>query len=408
MSETRRKTFKYRIYPHKATTEKLQWTLDRCRELYNAALQERKEAYKYAKKSITCYEQINDLPEIKNEIRLEYQEIAAHVLQDVLRRLDKAFKNFFRRIRNGEKPGYPRFQGRNHYDSFTYPDSAGWKLEVTKEPEGKKKGKAILRLTKIGDACVVLHRPIEGAIKTVTIKREGECWFVVCSCAVTECEKLSVSYEDVGIDLGVTHFAALSDGTFIESPRYYRKAEKKLEKLQQTLSRKKRGSHRRKKAVRVVAQAHRKIRNQRRDFVHKASRKLVNTYQVIVFEDVQTSNLVKRPKHKQDENGTYLPNGASTKAGLNKSIADAGWYSFTEMTKVKAEWAGRTVLFVNPYKTSQICSGCGTEVKKDLSERWHSCPCGVELDRDTNAAKNILAVGHKHFLGGKRPTLATA
>jgi putative transposase len=212
----------------------------------------------------------------------------------------------------------------------------------------------------------------------------------------------------VGIDPGVTHFAALSDGTFIESPRYYRKAEKKLEKLQQTLSRKKRGSHRRKKAVRVVAQAHRKIRNQRRDFVHKASRKLVNTYQVIVFEDVQTSNLVKRPKHKQDENGTYLPNGASTKAGLNKSIADAGWYSFTEMTKVKAEWAGRTVLFVNPYKTSQICSGCGTEVKKDLSERWHSCPCGVELDRDTNAAKNILAVGHKHFLGGKRPTLATA
>jgi putative transposase len=246
----------------------------------------------------------------------------------VLRRLDKAFQAFFRRIKNGEKPSYPRYQGRNRYDSFTYPDGAGWKLNVTKEPEGKKKGKAILHLSKIGDIPVVLHRAIEGTIKTANIKREGDQWFIVLSCEV-ETELLPMSYEDVGIDLGIMHFAALSDGTFIESPRFFRKAERKLEKVQQSFSRKKRGSHRRKKAVKAVAKAHRKIRNQRKDFLHKASHPLVNQYQVIVFEDLRTANLVKRPKPKQDEEtGKYLPNGASAKSGLNKSISDAGWGMF--------------------------------------------------------------------------------
>src|SRR6266700_2018824 len=154
-----RKTFKYRLYPTKATEQKLYWTLTRCRELYNAALSERRDAYKYAGKSITYSDQQNDLPEIKAQIREEYQDIAAHVLQDVLRRLDKAFQNFFRRCKNGEKPGYPRFQGRNRYDSFTYPDGAGWKFD------GK-----FLTLRKIGTAKVTVHRTLEGTIKTVTIK----------------------------------------------------------------------------------------------------------------------------------------------------------------------------------------------------------------------------------------------
>ncbi len=162
-----RKTYKYRIYPNKQTEKKLFWTLTRCRELYNAALSERRDAYKYTKKSITYDDQQNDLPEIKREIREEYQDIAAHVLQDVLRRLDRAFQNFFRRVKNGEDPGFPRFQGRNRYDSFTYPDGAGWKLEGDR-----------LDLTKIGSAKVKLHRPIEGKIKTVTIKREVDQWYV--------------------------------------------------------------------------------------------------------------------------------------------------------------------------------------------------------------------------------------
>jgi putative transposase len=374
------KTFKYRLYPTRKQCDALQFTLDRNRELYNAALQERREAYRMSRVSISYNMQSAQLPEIK-EIRPEYKEIHSQVLQDTLRRVDKAFKSFFRRLKNGEKPGYPRFQGYTRYDSFTYPQ-AGFSIE-----DGK------LALSKIGHVKIKLHRPIQGTVKTCTVKREGDHWYVCFSCEVVT-EKLPLSYEDVGIDLGITHFAACSDGTFIDNPRYYRHAEKKLKKLQESLSRKKRGSNRRKKAVKAVARAHRKVRNQRKDFHHKESRKLVNKYQVIVFEDLAPANLSRAPKPKQDETGKYLPNGASAKGGLNKSILDAGWNAFTEQVKSKAANAGRVVLFVNPKYTSQTCSGCGQIRKKDLSERWHSCECGTELDRDTNAAINILRLGH--------------
>jgi putative transposase len=347
-----RKTFKFRLYPNKTAEKKLFWTLTRCRELYNAALSERKDAYQLHQrttvqvnsetgttvaatmvanlrvKSVTYNQQQNDLPEIKHELRPEYEEIAAHVLQDVLRRLDRAFQNFFRRLANGEEPGYPRFQGRNRYCSFTYPDGAGWKLDGNR-----------LNLTKIGSIKVELHREIAGKIKTCTIKHEAGQWYAIFSCEVEELEPLPLSYEDVGIDLGVTHLATLSNGEMIEHPRYYRKAQKKLEKRQQALSRKKKGSHRRERAKRLIGKAHRKIQNQRRDFLHKQSRKIVDRYQVIVFEDIQVRSLVKRPKPKQDkETDQYLPNGASAKAGLNKSILDAGWETFVAMCSVKAAY----------------------------------------------------------------------
>src|SRR2546425_6183841 len=300
------KAFKYRLYPNKATANKLHWTLTRSRELYNAALSERKDAYQqyqrtivlegqertvaatmvagFQVKPISFFGQKRDLVDIKEE-RPEYQEIASHVLQDVLHRLDKAFSAFFRRIRNGETPGYPRFKGRNRYNSFTYPDGAGWKFDGQ-----------VLHLSKIGCAKVKLHRPLEGKIKTVTIKREVDEWYVTFSCEVPESEKLPVSSEDVGIDLGVTHLATLSTGEMIEHPRYYRKAQKVLEKRQQALSRKKRGSHRRDKARKLVGKAHRKVARQRKDFLHKESRKLVNRFQVIVFEDIQIGNLTKHAK----------------------------------------------------------------------------------------------------------------
>ena len=233
---------------------------------------------------------------------------------------------------------------------------------------------------------------MEGEIKTCTIKREGNCWYVVFSCQV-EAELLPVSGEAIGIDLGLLHFATLSDGSAIENPRYFRKGEKKLATLQQALARKKRGSHRRKKTVQRVGKAHRKVRNQRADFLHKQSRKLVNTYGLIVFEELQPANMSKRAKPKQDENGKYLPNGGSAKSGLNKSIVDAGWSQFVPFCTYKAEDAGREVVQVNPRYTSQVCSGCGTVKKKELSERWHRCECGTELDRDHNAALNILRLG---------------
>ena len=174
-----------------------------------------------------------------------------------------------------------------------------------------------------------------------------------------------------------------------------RKAEQRLAHLQQALSRKKRGSHHRRKAAGQVAKAHRKVANQRGDFLHKQSRKLVNAYGTMVFEALQPAHMSKRPKPKQDENGKYLPNGAAAKGGLNKSIVDAGWGIFQQFCTYKAANAGRDVLFVNPNSTSQVCSGCGQVRKKDLSERWHSCECGTELDRDHNAALNILALGRR-------------
>ena len=420
------KAYKYRISANKQIADKLYWTLDRCRELYNAGLQERRDAYEMGVKrhpgyydektrkqlirehAIDYYEQKRELVAIK-ELCPEYQEIASHVLQDIILRLKRAYDHFFRRIQNGEQPGYPRFQGKNRYDSFTYPDGAGWKLEAKERPKGNKGMVRVnLKLTKIGAVKLHLHRDIGGTIKTLTIKREGEHWYAIFTCDIGKPEPLPTSYEDVGIDLGVTHFAALSNGAFIEHPRYYRQAEKKLAQAQQALARKKRGSHRRTKEVQQVAKYHRKIANQRRDFHHKAARKLVNRYQVIFFEDLQVKNLTKAPALKQNETGKYIPNGATAKAGLNKSILDAGWSTFTEMVSVKAAWAGRTVIFVNPSKTSQTCPNCGTIRKKTLDERWHSCECGCELDRDTASAKVILDLGRKQLSVGTRPTSVTA
>lgn len=397
------RSYKYRLFPNKAQAEKLQWTLDRCRELYNAALQERRDAYAVIKQHPNYYDlvwrkqAVNDcrinrfsqfaqIPAIK-EVRPEYKDIPVIVLRDPLKRVDLAMEAFYRRVKHGDTPGYPRFQGKNRYDSFTYIQASCFSLTHDTH----------LCLYKVGDIKVKLHRPIQGKMKTCTIKREGAHWYVIFACEV-EAETLPVSYEDVGIDLGVTHLAALSDGAFIDNPRHYRRAEKKLNALQQSLSRKKRGSHRRHKAVKLVAKAHRKVRNQRADFLHKQSRSLVNKYQVIVFEDLQTANLVKRPKPKQDEEtGQYLPNGAAAKGGLNKSINDAGWAQLVQYCTYKAENAGRTVLTVNPRYTSQICSSCGTVRKKTLDERWHSCECGCELDRDHNAAINILRLGHSQL-----------
>ena len=395
-----KQAYKFRLYPTRKQLARLQETLDACRHLYNAALTERRDAYHFHVKQhpnyydesirkeqsreigINYYSQANQLPEIK-ELREEYCDIHSQVLQDVLRRVQKAFDAFFRRCKNGQEPGYPRFQGKGRYDSFTYPQ-AGFSLTHDNR----------ITLSKIGSIKVKLHREIKGIIKTCTIKREGDAWYVVLACEV-EHEQLEECQEAVGIDLGLLHFATLSTGETIENPRHYRKAEQRLERLQQALSRKKRGSHRHRKAVKQLAKANRKVANQRRDFLHRQSRKLVNAYGTMVFEELQPANMSKRPKPKQDENGKYLPNGAAAKGGLNKSIGDAGWGLFQQFCTYKAANAGRAVLFVNPQYTSQVCSGCGQVRKKNLSERWHSCACGTELDRDHNAALNILALGRR-------------
>ncbi len=376
------KAYKYRLYPTKKQNEKVQWVLDRNRELYNAALQERRDAYRMAQVSIGYNQQAAQLPEIK-ESRPEYADIHSQVLQDTLRRVDKAFQAFFRRVKAGQTPGYPRFQASDRYASFTFPQSG---FSLTQDSR--------VCLSKIGTIKVKMHRPLEGTLKTCQVKREGTHWYVVFTCEVEQESISHPSEETVGIDLGLLHFATLSDGSTIKNPRHLRRSEHKLKRVQEALSRKKRGSKRRRKAAQLVGKNHRHIRNQRKDFHHKRARTLVNCYQTIVFEKLQPANMSKRPRSKQDaETGQYLPNGASAKAGLNKSILDAGWGMFQHLCKSKAECAGSRVLFVNPKYTSQMCSGCGSMVKKELSERWHSCSCGCELDRDHNAAINIKRAG---------------
>ncbi|MGH2482637.1 MAG: RNA-guided endonuclease InsQ/TnpB family protein, partial [Ktedonobacteraceae bacterium] len=274
------------------------------------------------------------------------------------------------------------------YDSFTFPQS-GFSLTEDKR----------VCLSKIGTLKVKFPKgkkanPPTGTRKICTIKREGEHWYVVFTCEGEQEVVYHPSEESVGIDLGLLHFGTLSDGSTIENPRHLRASEQKLKKVQEALSRKKRGSKRRKKAAQLVGKNHQHIRNQRKDFQHKEARKLVNSYQTIVFEKLKPANMSKRPKPKQDEKtGEYLPNGASAKAGLNKSILDAGWGLFQQLCVSKAECAGSRVLFVSPNYTSQMCSGCGAIAKKELSERWHSCSCGCELDRDHNSAINIKRAG---------------
>jgi putative transposase len=284
------------------------------------------------------------LPDLKQAFPA-YRDVPAHVLQDVLRRLDKAFAAFFRRIRNGEAPGFPRYKSTSRYHSFTYPDVAGWKLQ------GKR-----LNLSGVGEVKVKLHRELQGTIKTVTVRRDVDQWYVTFSCEVPEAVPFPPSEAAVGLDLGVRYFATLSTGEHIENPRPYRKGLKRIKLLSQIKDRRKYGSHRRKRAAIALAKAHRKVRNQRHNFHHQLSRRLVNEYGLIAMEDVYILNLTKAPEPKPDpeHEGQYLPNGAAAKAGLNQSILDAGWGQFQQFCLVKAERAGRRVVLVDPYNTSQL------------------------------------------------------
>ncbi len=294
-------------------------------------------------------------------MRSELNGIHSQVLQDTLHRIDKTFKAFFGRVRRKENPGYPRFRSRSRYDSFTYPQ-LGFSVEGSK-----------LRLSKIGKVKIKLHRPIAGNIKTLTIKREAGNWFACFSCEV-ETKPLPRSTKTVGIDVGLTAFATLSDGTEIENPRYYKKAQSRLRKAQRKVARRKKGSQRRRKAIQELQRAHAHIRNQRNDFHHKTSAWLVANYGLLAVEDLHIKGL----------------------AGgmLAKSVRDAGWGRFLDKIAYKAANAGRQFLRVNPNGTTQWCSGCGSVVHKTLSQRVHHCPtCNLTIGRDKNAAINILGLG---------------
>jgi putative transposase len=356
-----RKAFVYRLYPTSKQAEQLTWVLDRCRELYNAALEERREAYRMAGKSLGYCDQAGELSGLK-ETCPEYKKVGSQVLQDVLKRLDRAFAAFSQRCTAGEKPGYPRFKGHDRYDSFTY-TQAGWRLRGGR-----------LDLAGIGAIKVKWSRAIQGTIKTVTIQRDPERWFVSFSCVVAADQPAAPDRPAVGLDVGLEHFATLSTGQHIPNPRHLRHGAALLARRQQALARKKRGSQNRRRAKVLVARAHRKVQNQRRDFHHKTALALVRAHGAIAVETLNTAGMVRHH-------------------GLAKSISDAGWAQFIAILTHKAAEAGVVVVAVNPAGTSQLCSGCGRTVPKPLSERWHTCPyadCGLAFQRDHNAARNIL------------------
>ncbi|KCZ71763.1 transposase, IS605 OrfB family, central region [Candidatus Methanoperedens nitroreducens] len=360
-----KKAYSFRIYPNKNQEVKLNRTLNTCRHLYNDALAERRkqaelnrlkrelEVFPWGKPEWISYEyQANELASSKTDFQ---KEVHSQVLQNTLKRLDRSFKNFY----NGF--GYPRFKGRNRYNTFTYPQS-GFELKDND-----------LKLSKIGTVRIFQHREMEGKIKTCTIKKDVDQWYAVFTVEIEKkIEKVPVETK-IGIDVGLRSLLTLSNGKQIEPPKYFRKSEIKLAWEQVQLSTKKLGSKNRNKQRIKVAKVHRKIRNQRKDFAHKTGRWLVNTYDHIVFEDLQIQNMLANHH-------------------LAKSISDAGWYQLISLTKSKAEHAGKIVELVNPKNTSQVCI-CGYQVPKDLCVRIHSCPnCGLVIGRDHVSA---ILIGNK-------------
>lgn len=367
-----KRSFKYRLYPNKTQAEALGATLETCRRVYNEALTQRRWHYLETGRSLRHGDQVREV----GLVRLDDPYMAAvpsHVIQNVLVRLDRAYAAFFRRAQAGRKPGFPRYKSRDRYRSFTYPDPEGNGYRVI-SAQGRH---AKLRLSGVGNVKMRFHRdlPPEAKIKTCTVERKNDKWYACFALELPDVPVKDTFENPVGLDVGLLRIATLSDGTTVDNPRHLRKAEARLKSEQRALSRKKRGSANRRKQRRRVAATHERVANCRRDHLHKAARDLVDRYDCIVVEDLRVSNMLKNHH-------------------LAKSIADASWFTFLNLLSYKAADAGGVVVKVDPRDTSQICSDCGERVPKSLANRLHRCPnCGLVMDRDVNAALNILAAG---------------
>ncbi len=363
-----RLTYKYRLFPTQAQRKSLQGVLDACRFVYNKALETRKSAWEDDGKSISKYDTITLIPQWKAE-HVWLNNGHAQAMQEALTRLDLAFRAFFRRVKAGEKEvGYPRFKAFDRYDSFTYPQQrSNWAFL----DNGR------VRLSKIGNVKIKLHRPMTGEAKTLTVQRDALGNWYACFSCVVEPRPLAPTDKVVGIDVGLTHFATLSDGSQINNPRFFRRDEHALATVQRRLAEETKGTPAYRHRKRAINHVYQRITNRRRDFAHKESRKLINQYQLIAFENLNIPGLM---------DGNHR--------GMRKSIGDVAWHQFVQFATYKAEDAGRSVVLVDPRNTTKACSRCGEIVPKQLSVRVHVCPkCDLVLDRDHNAALNILARG---------------
>jgi len=359
------KTFRYRLYPTRKQETLLNRQMEECRWLYNHFLEHRRNSWDWYGVGLSLYAQIVTLPSLK-KIRPSLETVYSQTLQNVAVRVDLAFQAFFRRVKNGENPGYPRFKGKGQYASLTFPQ---WNSGCDLTGNG-------LRLSKIGTVPMVLHRPVEGRIKTCTVLRSSTGkWWVTLSCENIPEAVLPSNPLPVGIDVGIMSFAALSDGTVIDNPKFLKKSAKRLAQAQRKLELQKKGSPEREKTKKVVAKIHERTAFRRSDFAHKESRKIVNGYGRIFVEDIHINEM-------------------NSHRCLNRSIRDVAWSQFFLFLSYKAESAGREFRKINPAYTSQTCSSCGHRQKMPLSTRTYHCPCcEMEKDRDHNASINILRLG---------------
>jgi putative transposase len=385
-----RRSYKFLLRPTRKQEAALGACLEDTRQLYNAALEERREAWRKGRHRVTFYTQDAQLKEIRAQDPGRYGRWSFTCERAAIKRLDRAFQAFFRRIRAGEKPGYPRFKGRGWWDSVEWPagNGARWDsvphLTVTR-----------VYFMGVGHVRVHQHRSVQGTIKTITAKRENGRWYVIVSCDDVPSQPLQPTGAAAGIDMGVASFLTTSDGTHVPNPRHLAAAADQLTAAQQDLARKKRGSNRRKKAVAKVARLHGKVRRQRLDHAHQTALTLVREHDLIAHEKLQVTSMTRRPRPRPDGSGGHEPNGALAKAGLNKSILDAGWGIFLRILAAKAESAGRAVIAVDPRYTSQRCAQCGHTVAGNrVSQAEFRClACGHHAHADVNAARNILRAG---------------
>lgn len=383
-----RRAYTFRLRP----TARQHVALERClashRELYNAALQERRDAWRLRRTGVSYGDQSAQLKEIRR-IRPDVAAWSFSSQQATLRRLNRAFANFFRRAQAGATPGYPRFKPAHRFDSVEWPkdgDGCRWRLDTRR-----------VYLQGIGQVKVTAHRQVEGRVKTIQVRRQGRRWLLVLSCDEVPTRPLEPTHTAVGVDVGIASFATTSDGEHLPNPRFGRTAAAKLGAAQRVLARKHPGSNNRRHARATLAARHRKLANQRRHFHHQMARGLVARYDLLVLEDLTIRNMARRPAPRPDPDrpGRFLPNRAAAKAGLHRSIHDAGWARFASILRAKAEEAGRVVIDVDPRHTSDRCEACGhTTPENRVSQAVFCCRrCGHTVDADEHAARNILRAG---------------
>ncbi|MFD4504768.1 RNA-guided endonuclease InsQ/TnpB family protein [Streptomyces sp. NPDC058457] len=390
------RAYKFRLRPTvrqaQALTEMLR---DHC-SLYNGALQERRDAYQHTTKtSIKYVDQSAQLKEIRAFDPERQGRWSFSSQQATLRRLDKAFQAFFRRVKNGETPGYPRFKGAGHFDTVVFPkDGDGCRWNSTPHDRQTR-----VRLQGVGHVRVHRHRPVEGQVKTISVRREGRHWYVVLACDNVPASPLPSTSSIVGIDMGTVHFFTDSDGKHAENPRFLQASAEELAKAQRHLDTfPKRTRERTKKhraAARKVARLHTEIRHQRLDHHHKTARLLVQDHDVIAYERLNTAGMTKAPPPKPDPAtpGTFLPNGAAAKAGLNRIILDASWGQFLRILANKAESAGRRVVEVDARNTSRTCPECGHIAKENrvTQAKFECTACEFTANADHVGALNVLS-----------------